>query len=109
MRASTRRSTLRAQGSRKLVEQRLRRDQVAGVEALGEPLVDRREQRAGFGALALVAQQPRETRCGAQLQGSRALLAGGGEGAVVASGGLVGGTAGCEEQVAIEAMKVGVE
>ena len=32
-----------------------------------------------------------------------------GEGAVVAGGGLVGGAAGCEEQVAVEAVEVGVE
>src|SRR5215472_10331833 len=89
-----------------LVEQRLRLDEVARVEAFGEPAVDGREEVAGSGALALVAQQPREARRGAQLQGSRALLAGDGEGAVVAGGGLVGAAAGREEQVAVEAVEV---
>jgi hypothetical protein len=43
-------------------------------------------------------------RRGAQLgERAAALLTGDGEGAVVAGGGLVGGTAGREEEVAVEA------
>ena len=37
------------------VEQRLRLFQIGGVEALGEPAVDRGEEVAGFGAPALLA------------------------------------------------------
>jgi hypothetical protein len=37
---------------RQIVEQRLRVDEVARFEAFGEPLVDRSEELAGFGALA---------------------------------------------------------
>jgi len=59
-----------------LLQQRLRVDQVAGVEAFGEPAVDRGEEVAGFGALALIAPEAGEARRGAQLQGSRTLLAG---------------------------------
>src|SRR5262245_21070866 len=95
-------------GSGQLVEQRLRLDEVARVEALGEPAVDGREQVARFGALALVAQQPREARRGAQLERARSLLAGDGEGAVIAGGGLVGCAAGREQQVAVEAVEFGV-
>ncbi len=71
--------------------------------------VDRGEEGARFGALALIAPQAREARRGAQLERARPLLAGDGEGAVIAGGGLVGGAAGREEQVAVEAMEVGVE
>ena len=71
--------------------------------------VDRGEEVARFGALALIAPQAGEARRGAQLERAGALLAGDGEGAVVAGGGLVGGAAGREEQVAVEAVEVGVE
>src|SRR6185436_10353532 len=74
-----------------------------------EPGVDRRKQLTRFGALALIAPQAGEARRGAQLERAGALLAGDGEGAVVAGGGLVGGAAGREEQVAVEAVEVGVE
>jgi hypothetical protein len=56
----------------------------------------------------LIAQQPREAGCGAQLEGAGALLAGDGEGAVVAGGSLVGAP-GREEDVALETVEVGVE
>src|SRR5262249_9447605 len=81
--------------------------EVARVEAFGEPAVDRGEQFARFGALALIAPQAREARRGAQLEGAGALLAGDGEGAVVAGGGLVGGAARRDEQVAGEAVEFG--
>ena len=65
-------------------EQRLRVDQVARVEAFGEPGVDRGEQVARFGALALIAPEAREARRGPQLKRARPLLAGDGEGTVIA-------------------------
>jgi hypothetical protein len=54
--------------SRELVEQRLRFLQVAGVEAFGEPAVDRREQTVGLRLLALVAPESGETDRGSQLE-----------------------------------------
>src|SRR4029077_13960751 len=91
------------------LQQRVGVEQIARVEAFGEPAVDRGEEGARFGALALIAPQAREARRGAQLERARPLLAGDGEGAVVAGGGLVGGGPRREEQVAVEAMEVGVE
>ena len=46
-------------GSGQLLKQRLRLDEIARVEALGEPAVDGRQQLAGLGGTALLAQQPR--------------------------------------------------
>ena len=43
-------------------QQRLRVFQIGGIEALGEPAVDGREQLTRFGPTALIAPQPRETR-----------------------------------------------
>ena len=60
-------------GSRQLVEQRLCLFQIGGVEALGEPAVDRSEQIARFGSPALFAPQPGEARRGAQFIGLRLL------------------------------------
>ena len=68
--------------SHQLLEQRLGVDEVARVEAFGEPAVDRGEEVARFGALALIAPEAREARRGAQLERAGALLAGDGEGAV---------------------------
>src|SRR5262249_53877457 len=56
-------------GSGQLVEQRLRLHEVARVEALGEPAVNRGEEVACLGALALALPEPREARRGAQLEG----------------------------------------
>jgi hypothetical protein len=39
---------------RQLIEQNLRVLQISGVEALGEPTVDRSEEVARFGAFALI-------------------------------------------------------
>ena len=59
--------TTRLSSSRQLVEQRFRLFQVGGVEALGEPGVDRGEQVAGFGAAArthlAAARTHRESYC----------------------------------------------
>ena len=41
--------------SRQFVEQRLRLFQIGGIEPLGEPAVNRREEIAGFGAPAKVS------------------------------------------------------
>jgi hypothetical protein len=42
------------------IEQRLRLAKIGRVEAIGEPAVDRREEIAGFAALAAVAPEPGE-------------------------------------------------
>src|SRR5258708_511468 len=56
-----------------LLEQRLRLLQVRRVETLGKPAVDRREEFAGFVALASVAPESGEAGGGAQLPEVRAL------------------------------------
>ena len=61
--------------STELVEQRLRVLEIGGVEALGEPAVDWREQVAGLSALALMRPQPGEAGRGAEFPGSGALRA----------------------------------
>jgi hypothetical protein len=53
----------------KFVEHRLGVDQIARVEALGEPGVHPSEAVARFGALALVAEQPRERHVAAEVPG----------------------------------------
>ena len=52
--------------SRQFFEQRLRLFQIGGVEPLGEPAEDRREQLAGFGVAALVAAEPGKAHGGPQ-------------------------------------------
>jgi hypothetical protein len=54
--------------SREFVEQRLCFLKVTGVEALGEPTVDRGEQSASLGLLALIAPESGETDGGPQLE-----------------------------------------
>src|SRR5215469_4170188 len=56
--------------------------QVERVEALREPGVDRREHIAGFGALALIAPQPRHAHRRAQLPGLCLLRTGDSERAI---------------------------
>jgi hypothetical protein len=51
--------------SRQFAEQRLCVLQIGGVEAFGEPAVDRREKVAGFGPSALLAPEPGEISSGA--------------------------------------------
>src|SRR5580704_7120838 len=63
-----------AGGSRQLVEQGLGFFQVGGVETLGEPAVDGREQLACLAPPALLAPQPGEARRGAQFPELGALL-----------------------------------
>src|SRR6516162_624920 len=55
-----------AAGSRQLVEQRLGFFQVGGVEALGEPPIDRGEQLARLAPPALLVPEPGEAGRGAQ-------------------------------------------
>src|SRR5215470_3003511 len=59
----------------KLLQQRLRLDEVTCVKALGEPGIDGRQQRAGLDALALALPEAREAGRGAQLEGLRLLRA----------------------------------
>jgi len=76
---------------RQRVQQRLRLLQVRGVKALGEPGVDRRQQRVGLGALALLLPQAAQTRGGAQLPRFGLLATGHIEGVTkVNSGGATG-------------------
>jgi len=51
---------------REIVQERFRRLEVSGVEALGEPVVDRLEQRSSISGSALIAQQPGEAHRGPQ-------------------------------------------
>ena len=51
------------------IEKSLCRLEVGRVEALGEPVVDRLEERHRVGGTALIAQQPGEARGGAQFPG----------------------------------------
>src|SRR5262245_9970516 len=66
--------------SLQLCQQRLGLLEVRGVKALGEPAVDRREQRTGFGLLALLLPEAAEAHRRPQLQRFRLLLAGHGYG-----------------------------
>src|SRR5262245_43659463 len=58
------------------VQQRLGLLEVGGVKALGEPAVDRRQQRARFVPLALLLPQAAEAHSSAQLQGFGLLAVG---------------------------------
>src|SRR5262245_56988799 len=58
----------------KLRQQRLGVLQVGGVEAFGEPVVERGEERAGLVASALVAEQARQAGGGPQLEPLRLLF-----------------------------------
>src|SRR5258705_13972434 len=78
---------------RQVVEQRLGVDEVARGEAFGERRVDRGEEVAGFGALALIAPEAGEGRRGAPPEGAGAPLAGAGGGGGVGGGGPARGAA----------------
>jgi hypothetical protein len=54
--------------SSKCIKQRFSLLQVGGVEALGEPAIDRREQVVGFSALALLLPQAHQAHRRPQLQ-----------------------------------------
>jgi hypothetical protein len=57
-----------ALSSRQLLQERLRLLEIGRIKAFGEPAVDRRQEVAGFGALALVAPEAGEAGRGAQLE-----------------------------------------
>src|SRR5215475_4629111 len=61
---------------RQLLQQRLGFLEVGGVEALGEPAVDRREQVVRFLAFALLLPQAAQAHSGSQLPGFGLLAAG---------------------------------
>jgi len=63
-------------GSRQLVEQRPGLFEIGCSEAFGEPVVDRREEFAGFGAAALVAVEAGEADSSAQFPEFGLLLLG---------------------------------
>src|SRR5262245_46339916 len=48
--------------------------QVGGIKPLGEPVVDRRQQRAGFGTPSLALPQTTQAHGGAQFEGFCLLL-----------------------------------
>ncbi len=58
------------------IQQRLGLLQIGRVEPLGEPIMDRRKEIAGFGALALVTPKPGKAYRGAQLPQSGVLISG---------------------------------
>jgi hypothetical protein len=62
--------------SPQLVEQRLRLFQIGGVEALGEPAIDRVKKRAGSIFFSPVAPQARHASCETDFEQSRPLAAG---------------------------------
>ena len=66
----------RAGNSGKLVEERLGVLQVLGVEAFGEPLVDRREEVSGLVGFALTEPEPRQLRRGPEFPVFGTLTAG---------------------------------
>src|ERR1700720_793522 len=75
--------------SAEFVEQRLCIFEVGGVEAFGEPAVDRREEVAGFGAPTLVSAEPGEAHGGAQFPELGLLHPGDAQGfAILCFGGL---------------------
>ena len=61
------------------LEERFGLLQVGGVKALGEPAIDRRQQLAGVGPLALALPQPAQAQRGTELSGLRLLAAGHGQ------------------------------
>ena len=68
--------------SSQLIEQGLGLLQVEGVEAFGEPAVDRGEKIAGLLPFAVVAPQPGQARRRAQFPGLCLLRAGDGDGSL---------------------------
>ena len=61
--------------SPKFLQERLGFLEVGGVKALGEPAVDRRQQLAGFGALALALPQASQAGGGAECPGPLSTVA----------------------------------
>jgi hypothetical protein len=65
--------TREANGLSESIEQRLRRFQIGGLEALGEPVVDRQEERYCVSGTALIAPKAGEAGGPPQFPGERAL------------------------------------
>src|SRR5262245_4922884 len=82
--------------------------QVARVEAFGEPLIDRLEERAGLGRPALVAPEAREAGRRAQLEGPGLLRARDLEGALEVRLGLGRRTPGGEDDLAPQPMQLSI-
>src|SRR5262245_19743276 len=80
--------------------------QVARVEALAEPVVDRLEECAGLGRPALIAPEAREEGRRAQLVGSGLLRARDLEGALEVRLGVGRRAAACEDDLAQQPMEV---
>src|SRR6516165_7942708 len=82
--------------------------QIGGVEAFGEPAIDRREQVVRFAAATLVAPEPGEAHRGAQFPELGLLLSGNGQSPMIQFlGGL--GTALPQEQLAFVAVQLRFE
>jgi hypothetical protein len=90
------------------VEQRPRFLKIGGVEALGEPGMDGREQVVGLGPPALLPPKPGEVGRGPQLPQLRGPLSGNGHGAEEASFGR-GSIATGQTQLSLEPMRFRLE
>src|SRR5262245_31523444 len=64
-----------SRSSRQRLEERARVTEVGGLEAFGEPRIDRAQYGPGAGAVVLLIEQPRQARRGAQLPSPGALTA----------------------------------
>ena len=93
--------------SRQLVEQRFSVLEIGGVEALGEPAIDRRDEVARVGSLAPVAPKPSQVKRGFQLERLGALLAGDHQRPLEA-GFSLGGPIKRQRQHALQAMQIGI-
>src|SRR5215813_4523210 len=85
------------------LQERLRLLKVYGVKPLGEPAIDRGQQRVRLGALALLLPQPTQAQRGTQLQHPGLLAAGHVQG-LVQTGGRLGeiGAREAEKQLPLE-------
>jgi hypothetical protein len=79
-----------ALSSRECLQQRPGLLEVCRVKALGEPVIDGRQQGIGFGAFPLLLPQAAQAHSGAQLPGFGLLPAGNGQGLLEAGFGLGG-------------------
>src|SRR4029450_6169131 len=75
--------------SSECIKQRLGLLQVGGIKAFGEPVIDWREQRAGFDALIRALPQARQAHGGAEFERLRLLPTSHVEGALKTRLGLV--------------------
>ena len=75
--------------SPEFLQQRFRLLEVRRVKAFGEPAIDRGQQRAGFGPLALLLPEAAQARSGTQLPGLGLLAARNHQGLLEARFGLL--------------------